>query len=64
MLTIVADGRPFKWVEFDKPQKAHLHPMMDVCVHDPINPSMGFRDLLRKLIFGQMDGRINGLSRT
>ena len=32
-MLIVADGPLFKYVKFNKPQKAHLHPMMDVCVH-------------------------------
>ena len=28
----MADGRPIKQVKFQKPQKAHLHPLRDVCV--------------------------------
>ena len=28
---IMADGRPIKQVKFQKPQKAQLHPLRDVC---------------------------------
>ena len=28
----MADGRPIRQVKFQKPQKAHLHPLTDVCV--------------------------------
>ena len=28
----MADGRPIKQVKFQKTQKAHLHPLRDVCV--------------------------------
>ena len=28
----MADGRPFKYVKARKPQKEHLHPLMDMCV--------------------------------
>ena len=31
---IMADGRPFKWVKFDKPQKPHIHPLRDVHVQN------------------------------
>ena len=29
---VMADGRPIKQVKFQNPQKAHLHPLRDVCV--------------------------------
>ena len=38
-------------VKVHKPQKAHLHPLRDVCVQygtNPPPPPMGLRDLLRK----------------
>ena len=34
----MADGRPIKQVKFQKHQKAHLHPLRDVCVkHEEIH---------------------------
>ena len=44
-MVIMADGRPFKWVKFHKPQKAHLQSLRDVCVQYKINLPMGFRDI-------------------
>ena len=35
----------YQKVKFHKPQKAHLHPVREVCVQ---NPPMGFRDLHQK----------------
>ena len=32
----------------NEPQKAHLHPLRDVCVQYEMDPPMGLRDLLRK----------------
>ena len=41
------DVRP-KWIKLREPEKAHLHPLRDVCVQHEMDPPMGFRDLLEK----------------
>ena len=41
-------------------RQAHLHPLTDVSEKILKNPSMGFRDLLRKMKSGQTDGRLDG----
>ena len=48
----MADGRPIKWVQFQKTQKAHLHPLRNVCVKIK---EIHARDLLRKQM--QKSGR-------
>ena len=40
----MADGLPFKWVKLQKPQKAHLHPLRDVCVQNQRNPEICSRN--------------------
>ena len=37
-----------KWVKGYNPQKAHLHPLRDVCMQYENNPANGFGDLVRK----------------
>ena len=49
---------------FRKPQKAHLHPLRDVCVQNERNPSIDFQDLLRKRNMDRLnDGRTSEVTR-
>ena len=46
--TIASKSKGKNYVKGQNPQKAHLHPLRDVCMQYESNPANGFKDIVRK----------------